>query len=668
LATLLFAFWGLGIYSAGDVLNYAFLASRLQSDGLQTKLRRHTGIVSPRSIFDDALSVFNTSMGTDLLSNPSEIAALKLMKKMADIYFTRVTKNVESTFSLSPQQMALWTSQREDHTSDWVRTVPIFGVFAGDIYGNHAISCTGIIGIKHRHNVVRDTLVDICYRYGISAGKEVDIGLDGGRDKPLRPTDMLLYSRDGGCDVCVDLTGSLPLIQTVMADFLPGRAVINVAQRKRGNYMDKCGAMGYGFLPFSFSSVGELEADAISLLKRIRKFFMTQDIGARAVVHIFNRFSFAIAKGVGTQIPCSAYLRLFSEDIYGDHAVSCAGIIGIKHRHNLVRDTLVDICYRSGILAGNEVDIGLDGARDKPLRPLDMVLYSWDGGLDVCVDLTGSSPLTQTGMVDFVPGRAVIDAAECKHFLMAYAEYAFVGIICIVFPRPNFDECLSVLILFTGKLTLLSNPKVEIAASTMGLSAVKEVDIGVCLRVGVSDPIPLSAPTDMLLYSSGWWMIFFCIPISIVRINAGNYNGYSVELIGIWVSPFSFSSVGELAEQMQYLLISTFAKGVGTPDSIPLFSVLKPCSAYLRLFSEDIYGDHAVSCAGIIGIKHRHNLVHDILLSVICYSFWNFSGNEVDIGLGWSALDKPLRPLDMVLYSWDGGLDVCVDLTGSSPL
>nr|GEW88719.1 hypothetical protein [Tanacetum cinerariifolium] len=37
-----------------------------------------------------------------------------------------------------------------------------------------------------------------------------------------------------------------------------------------------------------------------------------------------------------------------------------------------------------------------------------------DGGLDVCVDLTGSSPLTQTGMVDFVLGQAVIDAAQRK--------------------------------------------------------------------------------------------------------------------------------------------------------------------------------------------------------------------------------------------------------------
>ncbi|GJU80541.1 hypothetical protein Tco_1282906, partial [Tanacetum coccineum] len=172
-------------------------------------------------------------------------------------------------------------------------------VFDEDIYGDHVVSCAGIIGIKHRHNVVRDTFIDICYRSGISAGKEVDIGLNGGCDKLLRPADMLLYSWDGGLDVCVDLTGSSPLTQTGMIDFVPGRAVTDVAQRKRGKYMDKCMAIGYRFLPFSFSSLGELEADAVTLLKQIRKFSMTQDIGARAVVHIFNRISFSIAKGVG---------------------------------------------------------------------------------------------------------------------------------------------------------------------------------------------------------------------------------------------------------------------------------------------------------------------------------------------------------------------------------
>ncbi|GJU30259.1 hypothetical protein Tco_1173848 [Tanacetum coccineum] len=277
-----FAFGGLGIYSAGDVLNYAFIASRLQSATLQTKLLRDVGIVAPGSTFDDALCVFNNAMEIDFLSNPSEVAAPKLMKKMADIYFTRVTKDAESSYSLSPRQMALWQSQKEDHTSDWLRVVPISGlgqtmngktyrsvlcyrlgvplfsvskpcsacsrVFIEDIYGDHAISCAGIIGIKHRHNMVRDTLVDICFRSGISAGKEVDIGLDGGHDKKLRPADMLLYSWDGGLDV----------LQT-------------------------------GKMQVYFTEAG-------------RNFSMAQDIGARAASHIFNRIGFSIAKGVGAQI------------------------------------------------------------------------------------------------------------------------------------------------------------------------------------------------------------------------------------------------------------------------------------------------------------------------------------------------------------------------------
>ncbi|GKE35490.1 hypothetical protein Tco_1454812, partial [Tanacetum coccineum] len=181
-------------------------------------------------------------------------------------------------------------------------------VFMGDIYGDHAVSCASIIGIKHRHNVVCDTLVKICFRSGISEGKEVDIGLGGGCDKPLRPADMLLYSWDKGLDMCVNLTGSSPLTRTGMVDFVPGRAMIDAAHRKQIKYEAKCANIEYGFLPISFSSVGELEKDAVTLLKRIRKFSVTQDIGACAAIHIFNRISFTIAKGVGISLYLSSPL------------------------------------------------------------------------------------------------------------------------------------------------------------------------------------------------------------------------------------------------------------------------------------------------------------------------------------------------------------------------
>ncbi|GJY34819.1 hypothetical protein Tco_0419288 [Tanacetum coccineum] len=131
-----------------------------------------------------------------------------------------------------------------------------------DIYGDHASTCAGIIGIKHHRNVMRDTLVNICYFLGISA----------------------------------DMTGSSPLTQTRMADFVHGRAVIVAAQCKHVKYMAKCTAIGYGFLPFSFSSLGELEEDAVTLMNRIRKFSMVQDNRAHVDVYIFMGISFAIAK------------------------------------------------------------------------------------------------------------------------------------------------------------------------------------------------------------------------------------------------------------------------------------------------------------------------------------------------------------------------------------
>ncbi|GKD38742.1 hypothetical protein Tco_1258949 [Tanacetum coccineum] len=106
---------GLGF---GDVLNYAFLASRLQTASLQTRLLRHSDIATFGPTFDNALNAFIVKIETDLLSNSSAIAAPKLMKKLADIYFTRVTQTAESSFFLSSRQMALWKSQIEDHTSD----------------------------------------------------------------------------------------------------------------------------------------------------------------------------------------------------------------------------------------------------------------------------------------------------------------------------------------------------------------------------------------------------------------------------------------------------------------------------------------------------------------------------------------------------------------------
>ena len=78
------------MYAVAAVLHYAFIASRAQTYDLQTQLLRPAGIMSPGSTFVAALDVFNEVTGSAMPCDPSEIAAPKLMKKLADIYFTKV--------------------------------------------------------------------------------------------------------------------------------------------------------------------------------------------------------------------------------------------------------------------------------------------------------------------------------------------------------------------------------------------------------------------------------------------------------------------------------------------------------------------------------------------------------------------------------------------------
>nr|GEY35228.1 hypothetical protein [Tanacetum cinerariifolium] len=75
--------------------------------------------------------------------------------------------------------------------------------------------------------------------------------------------------------------------------------------------------------------------------------------------------------------------RFFVDDIYRDHVVLCACIVVNKHRHNFMCDTLVDIRFQSEVLTCKEVDIGLGVRQDKPLPLTVMLLYSWDGCLDM---------------------------------------------------------------------------------------------------------------------------------------------------------------------------------------------------------------------------------------------------------------------------------------------
>nr|GEU34910.1 hypothetical protein [Tanacetum cinerariifolium] len=85
------------------------------------------------------------------------------------------------------------------------------------------------------------------------------------------PLSIFVFSQgfqDKGLDVYVDLIGSSPLTQTWMVDFMPDRAMIDASQHKCIRCETEYAYIGYGFLPFSFSSFEELEKDGAVLLKQ----------------------------------------------------------------------------------------------------------------------------------------------------------------------------------------------------------------------------------------------------------------------------------------------------------------------------------------------------------------------------------------------------------------
>ncbi|XP_026414846.1 uncharacterized protein LOC113310393 isoform X2 [Papaver somniferum] len=87
--------------------------------------------------------------------------------------------------------------------------------------------------------------------------------------------------------------------------------------------------------------------------------------------------------------------------------VHCAGEVGQKFRHYVVKDVLADMCYKAGVVARKEVSLGFSSNNVYSLRPADILFYNWEDGKDVCMDVTGVSPFTSARTRNFTPGHAI---------------------------------------------------------------------------------------------------------------------------------------------------------------------------------------------------------------------------------------------------------------------
>ncbi|GKD42816.1 hypothetical protein Tco_1267461 [Tanacetum coccineum] len=164
------------------------------------------------------------------------------------------------------------------------------------------LHCSSEVGVKFRHNLVRDILVDICFKVGIMVPKEAPMGFLSKDGKDLRLVDLLLFNWLQGKDACLDVTDISPFVGTGASSWAPRVALNNVVKKKRRKYTSICANNGYKFITFAFSTLEEFDKVALDTLSHIKSLSISHSNNVKSSTFIFHRVSFCIQKEVGAQL------------------------------------------------------------------------------------------------------------------------------------------------------------------------------------------------------------------------------------------------------------------------------------------------------------------------------------------------------------------------------
>ncbi|GJV68014.1 putative reverse transcriptase domain-containing protein [Tanacetum coccineum] len=394
LASLPIRFGSLGLYSAKVASSYAFVASRAQSWVLQDHILRNSGICSMDDDYVCALACLRDTIPSfdfRVFTN-KDTAPSKAQQTLASAIFSEMVKDMKVHFDMTVRQKAVFECLRASHAHDFLLAIPIDGLGQHmspmeyrtilkyrlmiplflvdaichvcrkaclDSFGEHAVHCKELPGIKYRHDMVRDVLFDICRRAGISAKKEAPVNFltdpSDGRST-LRPADVLIFGWVGGKHACVDLTGVSPLVRLSSRGFTVGQAALKAASCKVAKHEKACIENQHVFIPFAFDTFGFLAPEAVELLTRVQRVMNSNVMTPTSTNVVFNRIGFAIQKGPVTYIlrsPCYSQgeaLRLLSviHPIYkllDPHMRFTLQINAIAHKNLLNADGVKQQCF-----------------------------------------------------------------------------------------------------------------------------------------------------------------------------------------------------------------------------------------------------------------------------------------------------------------------------------
>lgn len=339
LAALPLCMGGLGVLRGSDIQPYAFLASALQTRGLQDdilggwEVPHHPEVPFAREMFLSHVGQFDA----DLLDNP-EFTQRGLQGKLG-LALGSARRDFVLASPALPRLREVVASNSLPHASAWLLAlpvprsgqamlpidfscrlkyslfIPIYSVGAVcpccsspmDRWGDHAVQCRQGKGVAvtYRHNVVRDLLYRLAKDLGLDVAREPHFPVRVPGAEGRRP-DLVFREWEGGRDLYLDVVGSSPLSATNVVGFVPGGAYDRAVARKEASYREILRAQPSSVLlkSFAFEALGGLHADALGVVMRLQGV-----VNLAAATHddciwfsVVRRVSFAISKAVGRQL------------------------------------------------------------------------------------------------------------------------------------------------------------------------------------------------------------------------------------------------------------------------------------------------------------------------------------------------------------------------------
>ena len=174
----------------------------------------------------------------------------------------------------------------------------------------HYLSCNFALShsMTKRHNAVRDAIVRVCNKAGITTIREpAHLFTDGNK----RPDAQIIYHNT---NTLIDIAVSNPIAPTHAthaAQHILGTAT-NAEKRKNDKYNEDCRAFGADFIPFSVEVFGGLGEQARQLIKFIHNIALANPSPIYSARELVNELvsSVAVAVQVGNAMCIQEGIRL----------------------------------------------------------------------------------------------------------------------------------------------------------------------------------------------------------------------------------------------------------------------------------------------------------------------------------------------------------------------